>query len=206
MAADAVYFNVREANHPAVFVPLEPARSGATMLVRTERTGLDLPPVLRREISRIWPDAQLYDMAPFESIVTQQMIRERLLAALSTFFAALALVLAAVGMYGVLNYAVTREQREIALRMALGAGPGHVVTLVTTRLAGMVLIGAVAGLGVGLGLGRFVQTLLFQIQATDAAVLAPPVIALAAAALLAVLPPAIRAVRTDPARTIRAEG
>jgi predicted permease len=206
MAADAVYFSVREANHPAVFVPLEPVRSGATLLVRTQNTAPDLPRVLRREIPRLWPDARLYDLVPFESIVTQQMIRERLLAALSTFFAVLALVLAAVGMYGVLNYAVTREQRAIGLRMALGAGPAHIVTLVTTRLAGMVLLGAVAGLGIGLWLGRWVQTLLFQLQATDLAALAPPVIALAATALLAVLPPAIRAVRTDPARTIRAEG
>ena len=76
----------------------------------------------------------------------------------------------------------------------------------TGRLAGMVLLGAVAGLGIGLWLGRFVQTLLFQIRATDSGALAPPVIALAAAALLAVLPPVIRAVRTDPARTIRTEG
>jgi ABC-type antimicrobial peptide transport system permease subunit len=149
---------------------------------------------------------QVREIVPFGSIVTQQIIRERLLAVLSAFFAALALVLAAVGMYGVLNYAVAREQREIGLRMALGAGPGHVVTLVTTRLASMVVLGAVAGLGVGLGLGRFVRTLLFQLQATDFAALAPPLLALAAAALLAVLPPAMRAVRTDPARTIRTEG
>ena len=216
MTADAVYFSVREASHPAVFVPLDPARSGATILVRTGSMSRDLPRVLQREIQRLRPDTQLageadgslqlYTMAPVESIVTQQTIRERLLAALSSFFAALALVLAVVGIYGVLNYAVTREQREIGLRMALGAGPGHVVRLLTTRLAGMVLLGAVAGLGIGLWLGRFVQTLLFQIRATDSGALAPPVIALAAAALLAVLPPVIRAVRTDPARTIRTEG
>jgi predicted permease len=206
MAGDAVYFSVREATHPAVLVPLEPARSGATVLVRAERKAPDLPRVLRRELPRVWPDARLYDLVPFESIVTQQMIRERLLAALSTFFAVLALVLAAVGMYGVLNYAVTREQRAIGLRMALGARPADIVTLVTTRLAGMVVLGAVAGMGVGLWLGRLVQTLLFQLEATDPAALAPPIIALAAAAMLAVLPPAIRAVRTDPARTIRTEG
>jgi putative ABC transport system permease protein len=206
MTADAVYFSVREASHPAVFVPFEPERSGATVLVRTQGAALDLPRVLTREIPRLVPDMQVHEMAPFSSIVTQQMIRERLLAALSTFFAAVALVLAVVGMYGVLNYAVTREQREIGLRMALGARPGHVVTLVTTRLARMVVLGAVAGLGVGLGLGQFVRTLLFEMQASDPAALAPPIIALAAAALLAVLPPAIRAVRTDPARTIRTEG
>jgi predicted permease len=206
MTTDAVYFSVREENHPAVFVPLDRERSGATILVRTATTARDVPRTLQREIPRLRPGMQLYNIVPFESLVTQQVIRERLLAALSTFFAALGLVLAVVGIYGVLNYAVTREQREIGLRMALGAGPGHVVTLVTTRLASMVVLGAVAGLGIGLGLGRFVRTLLFQLQATDLAALAPPLLALAAAALLAVLPPTIRAVRTDPARTIRTEG
>ena len=206
MAADAVYHSVREASYPGVFVPLEPARDNATILVRTESAAPDLPRVLQREIPRLWPDMQVREVVSFGSIVTQQIIRERLLAALSAFFAALALGLAAVGIYGVLNYAVTREQREIGLRMALGARPGQVVTLITTRLAAMVVLGAVAGLGVGLGLGRFVRTLLFQLQATDLAALAPPLFALAAAAVLAVLPPAIRAVRTDPARTIRTEG
>ena len=206
MAADAVYYSVREASHPGVFVPQESTRSDATILVRTPGAAPELPQVLRREIPRLSPGMQVREVVPFHSIVTREMIRERLLAVLSTFFAALALVLAAVGMYGVLNYAVTRDQREIGLRMALGARPAHVVTLITTRLASMVVLGAVAGLGVGLWLGRVAQPLLFQMEATDAAALAPPIVALAAGALLAVLPPAIRAVRTDPARTIRTEG
>jgi putative ABC transport system permease protein len=206
MAADAVYYSVREASHPGVFVPQDAARSGATVLVRTQGAAPELPRVLQREIPRVLPGMQVREIVPFQSIVTREMIRERLLAVLSTFFAALALVLAAVGMYGVLNYAVTRDQREIGLRMALGARPAHVVTLITTRLGSMVVLGAVAGLGVGLWLGRFAQTLLFQMEATDAAALAPPIVALAAAAVMAVLPPAIRAVRTDPARTIRTEG
>ena len=205
LTADAVYFSVREADQPTVYTPLEP-REGATVLVRTDGAALDLQHALRREIPRLRPDMQVREVLPFQSIITRQIIRERLLAALSSFFAVLALVLAVVGIYSVLNYAVTREQREIGLRMALGARPGHVVALITARLAGMVAIGAVAGLALGLTLGRFVQTLFFQMQLTDPAALAPPMIALAVAALLAILPPAIRAVRTDPARTIRTEG
>jgi putative ABC transport system permease protein len=205
MTADAVYFSVREVNHPAVFIPFE-SRTGATILVRTEGPAADLLRELRSEVPRLLTGLQVHEALPFEALVTQQMIRERLLAALSTFFAAMGLVLAVVGIYGVLNYAVTREQREIGLRMALGARPGHVVNLLTARLAGMVILGAVAGIGAGISLTRVVRALLFQIESTDPSTLAAPLIALAAASVLAVLPPALRAVRTDPAQTIKTEG
>ena len=205
MTADAVYFSVREAPHPGVFVPLEP-RYGATLLVRTTDAAADLRLLLRREISRIRPDIEVRDVTPVDSFVTQQMTRERLLAALSTFFAVLALLLAMMGMYGVLNYAVTRERREIGLRMALGARPEHVLTLITTRLLGVVCAGALTGVAAGLMFGRAVRTLLFQMEPTDPAALMAPMLALAVAAMLAVLPPAIRAVRIDPAQSIRAEG
>jgi len=143
---------------------------------------------------------------PFEAIVRQQMIRERLLAALSTFFAVLALLLAVIGMYGVLNYAVIRERREIGLRIALGARPGHVLRLITTRLLGVVCLGAFVGVAGGLAFGRAVRTLLFQIEPTDPVALIAPILALAGAAALAALQPARRAVRIDPAQTIRSEG
>jgi ABC-type antimicrobial peptide transport system permease subunit len=95
---------------------------------------------------------------------------------------------------------------EIGLRMALGAGPGDVVRLVTTRLAGMVALGAIAGVGGGVLFGRVVESLLFQIEPTDPSAHAGPLAALAIAAVLAVLPPTIRAVRIDPAQTVRTEG
>jgi ABC-type antimicrobial peptide transport system permease subunit len=143
---------------------------------------------------------------PFETFVTQQMLRERLLAALSTFFAALALVLAVIGIYGVLTYAVTRERRNIGLRMALGARPGHVVALVTKRLLGMTALGALGGLLGGIAFGQVVRTLLFKVEPNDPLALIVPLVALAAASTVAVLPPAIRAAGIDPAQTIRNEG
>jgi hypothetical protein len=205
LVADAVYSSVREPGHPAVYIPLS-SREGATLLLRTTGGAGDLPRVLRQEIMRLRPGLQVYDVAPFQALVTQQMIRERLLAALSTFFAVLALVLAAIGMYGVLNYAVTRERREIGLRMALGARPGHVVGLITTRLLGMVCLGALTGIAGGLVFGNAVGALLFQIAPTSPVVLVAPLIALGLAALIAALPPAMRAVRIDPAQTIKTEG
>lgn len=205
MVADAVYYSVREDRHATVFVPLEP-RSDATLLVRAGDGSAELRASLRREVTRLRPDFQVREAGPFEAIVAQQMIRERLLAALSTFFAVLALLLAVTGMYGVLNYAVTREQREIGLRMALGARPGHVLTLLVTWLLGVVCLGAFAGMAGGVAFGRTVRTLLFEMEPTDPVTLIAPVFALAAAAAFAALPPAIRAVRVDPAQAIRSEG
>ena len=205
LVTDTAYYSVREDNHPVVYIPLE-QRYGATILVRTTENTADLPQVLRRELARIQPEIQVRDTAPFEAFVTQQLIRERLLAALSTFFAALALVLAIIGIYGVLNYAVTRERREIGLRMVLGARPAHVVMLVTTPLLLAVGCGAAIGSGAGVAFGRTMQALLFQTGPSDPVAFGTPLVALATAALFAVLPPAIRAARIDPAQTIRNDG
>lgn len=204
LTADSVYFNVRETSHPAVFIPLE-TRQGATIMLRTEGPAPDLMKNWRSEVGRVRPDLQMQVAAPFEALVTQQMIRERLLAALSTFFAALGLVIALIGMYGVLNYAVIRERRDIGLRMALGARPSHVVSMLTTRLAVMVVAGAAIGIGAGLALSGVVRSLLFQIEPTDVSALAIPLASLALASLLAVIPPTVRAIRTDPTQTTRGE-
>jgi len=206
LVADAVYASVRESSHPAVFIPFDNERSDATILVRTDAGAPEMAQAARRELLRLDPGLQIWSVAPFESIVTKQVIRERLLAVLSGFFATLGLVLALIGMYSVLNYAVTRERREIGLRLALGARPGHIVTMLTTRLAGVVVLGAAVGSGLGLAFGRYVHVLLFQMQPTDLSALVPPIVGLAIAGLLAVLPPALRAARTDPAQTIRTEG
>ena len=127
------------------------------------------------------------------------------MATLSLFFAVLALLLAAIGLYGVLNYAVVQQRREIGVRMALGARATHVVKRVATEMLSPVGIGALIGLGVGLAFGRIVESILFEVKATDAIPIAMPLLVLAAAAFLAALPPAIRAVRTDPAQTLRIE-
>ena len=203
LTADAVYFSVREANQPTVFVPLED-RYGATLLLRTSNA-VDLRPVLRRELSRVRPGLQVRDVAPFHSFMTQQTIRERLLATLSMFFAALALALAVIGMYGVLNYAVTREQRQIGLRMALGARPAQIVVLVVSPLMAAVSFGALVGSGAGVAFGRVVHSLLFEITPTHPSALALPLVVLLAATVVAIVPPTLRAARIDPAQTIREE-
>jgi len=134
-----------------------------------------------------------------------RLVRERLLAVLSSFFATIALVLAAVGLYGVLNYSVTCRRREIGIRMALGARAAHVVRGITSTSVAMVCLGMLLGFAGGMAAGRIVQALLFEVKATDPEAFAIPALVLFAAALLAALPPAIRAARIDPARTLRSD-
>jgi ABC-type antimicrobial peptide transport system permease subunit len=164
-----------------------------------------LAAVLRREVPRAHVELRVRAVEPMTSFVTQQMIRERLLAALSGFFAFVALVLVSIGLYGVLNSAVVRQRREIGIRMALGARASHVVRGVTAQLFTIAALGALIGLAGGIAFGRVVRTLLFQVTPTDISAAVAPGLTLAIAALVAALPPAIRAVRIDPAQTLRAE-
>jgi len=114
-------------------------------------------------------------------------------------------VLAATGLYGVLNYAVTLRQREIGVRMALGARAAHVVNRVVIEMLRPVGVGSLIGLAAGSGFGRLIEGMLFEVKTTDLSALLTPIATLLAAAALAALPPAMRAVRIDPAQTLRSE-
>ena len=114
-------------------------------------------------------------------------------------------MLAAVGLYGVLNYSVTRQRRDISIRMALGAGSAHILRRVTTDIAPMICLGSAIGLAGGLASGRLIEALLFEVKATDFGMFVIPILTLAGVALVAALPPAIRAARIDPAQTLRSD-
>jgi ABC-type antimicrobial peptide transport system permease subunit len=133
------------------------------------------------------------------------MIRERLLATLTTFFAVIALLLACIGLYGVLSYGVVQQRREIGVRMALGARATQVASRVTRDMAIIVGCGALIGLAGGFGFGRVIERLLFEVKAVDPFPLLMPLVTLALAAMLAAVPPVLRAVRIDPAQILRSE-
>ncbi len=204
LVRDAAYFNVREPMRPTVFMPVE-QRGTAALLVRTAGDPLALAPALRREISRAHPDFRVHTMAQHSALVDRQMLRERLLATLSVFFAVVALLLAGIGLYGVLNYAVIQQRREIGVRMALGARAADVVRCITGALLVMVSVGLLIGLAGGLAFGRLVEPLLFRVKATDPSTFLTPILILAAVAAFAAIAPALRAVRIDPAQTLRTE-
>lgn len=167
---------------------------------------MQLASVLRNIPSEVNPEFRVVSVTTQSAVVARWMIRERLLAALSVFFAVVALVLAGIGLYGVLNYSVIqRRRREIGIRMALGARAVHVVNSVTAQTALVLLLGLALGFTAGLTSTRYIESLLFGVQASDPEVIALPLATLAAIALIAALPPILRAVRIDPAETLRSE-
>ena len=145
------------------------------------------------------------DMRPAKDFIDTQMVVERLLARLTGSFATLALLLAGIGLYGVVNDAVIQRRREIGLRMALGAQATDIVRHVTIGSLVLVSIGLLAGVGAGVAFGRLIGALLFQVTPTDPVALAPPLAILATVFALASLPTAIRAIRTDPTETLKRE-
>jgi predicted permease len=213
VAGDARYTETRVAIRPTAYVPFRNIngenRAGinqATFVVRTKGPDpISLAPLLRREIPRARAEFRVSNIRTQEELVRAQTIRERMLAMLSLFFAIVALVLAGVGLYGVLDYAVLERRRELGIRIALGARAGHIVRKVTTEVFGMLIVGAAAGLTLGLVSERYIATLLYQVRATDTTILAAPAITILGAALLASIPPLLRAIWIDPVEMLRAE-
>ena len=199
---------------PTAYVPfpaidaqgtLQPIGRG-TFVVRTSgRNPLALASILRREVPRARSGFRVDNIRTQQELNRQHTVRERLLAMLSLFFAVVALLLAGIGLYGVLDYSVLQRRREIGIRMAVGAQALDIARRVTADVFSMVLMGAIAGLALGMAAMRYVEVLLFQVKATDVAVLAVPSLTILAAAVLAAVPAVIRAVRIDPAAMLRAD-
>ena len=156
-------------------------------------------------MARTRPEFRVIGISTQEEIIRSHTVRERLLAMLASFFATIAILLAGVGLYGVLDYSVLERRREIGIRMAIGAQPAEIARRVTADVFRMVLAGAFAGLALGITASRYIETLLYQVKPGDLAMLALPSFAILAAALLAACPAVMRAVSIDPAATLRSE-
>jgi ABC-type antimicrobial peptide transport system permease subunit len=135
--------------------------------------------------------------------VRDALAQDRIVAELSGFFGALALLLAGLGLYGVTSYAVTRRRTELGIRMALGAAPASVVRLVLARIGALVVVGVVAGAALTLVAARFAAALLYGLDPRDPATLIGAVITLVAVGAIAGGLPAYRAARIDPAEVLR---
>jgi predicted lysophospholipase L1 biosynthesis ABC-type transport system permease subunit len=155
-----------------------------------------LIPAIRREVAAMAPAAPV-EFGVYAETISASIARERLAMALLAVFGAIALTLAAVGIYGVIAYSVTQRSREIALRAALGASAGEVLGMVMRRSAMMAGGGVVLGLMGTVALQRVVQSQLYEISALDPAVLIPVPLALLAIALIASFLPAWRASRMN---------
>jgi ABC-type antimicrobial peptide transport system permease subunit len=178
----------------------------ASFIIRTTGANpLALAQTMRLEMARARSDFRVSSIETQEELNRAQTLRERLLATLAMFFGCVALLLAAVGLYGVLDYSVLQRRREIGIRLAIGAPGRRIVRLVTVEALSMVVIGVATGLGLGFWSIRYVEALLYDVKSTDVSMLVLPSLILFVAAFLAAVPAAIRAVGIDPVATLRAE-
>ena len=161
--------------------------------------------ILRREVPRARSEFRVSGIHTQLELNQTNTVRERLLATLAMFFAAVALLLAGVGLYGVLDYSVLQRRREIGIRMAIGAQAGGIARLVIRDAFRMLLAGSFAGVALGLASARTIEALLYQVKPTGVGMLALPSLTILAAALLAAAPAVIRAVRIDPVTMLRNE-
>jgi ABC-type antimicrobial peptide transport system permease subunit len=201
------YFTLQAAEPAMAYGPISqfpPAVTGDMIFIRSSAPLPAVEAAVRRRIAA-WRPGTGMQFQIFQQRISDSLIRERLLAALSGFFGALAALLASVGLYGVLAYQTVRRHNEIGIRLALGAARGQIMRLVLTEAALLVLVGLVLGLLGSLALGQAAASLLFGISPRDPLHLAGAAIALSAAAAIGSLIPARHASRLDPMGALRDE-
>jgi predicted permease len=204
---DSKYEAVRQETPPTMFVPAAQAPRGGEaeeFSVRSAAPPSTIIPAIRRAVAEVSSDIPL----KFDTLADQvddNLVQERLVAALSGFFGMLALLLAMIGLYGVLSYLVAERQVEFGIRMALGARPATVLRLLMRDVA-VVLIGGIAtGLAAALAVVTLLKQILFGLEPRDPATMATAVALLSAMAFLAAYLPARRAIRMDPMAALRCE-
>jgi putative ABC transport system permease protein len=189
-----------------VYWPEDQRPYGAlTLAILASGNPMDLSPTVQREVSMIDPDLPVYRVRTMTEIMGDSLQRRRLALMLLAVFAALALLLASVGIYGVTSYGVAQRQMEIGLRMALGADRGQVMRMMIWRGMGTIAIGLALGVILALSLTRLMSGLLFAVRTSDPLALGGSALLLTTAAFCAILIPARRATRVNPIVALRYE-
>ncbi len=192
-APDEIYYPMAQLGRP-----------GMSLVARSGGDPAALQAVIRGAVSAVDKDQPITAFSTLESTVAQSVSTQRIVATLTGVFAALALVLSAVGLYSVLAFTVSQRTPELGIRMALGAQPGQVVGLVMRSGLQLVAIGLVIGLAAASGMAHLIRTLLFDVQPLDPLVYAGVAIVFTTVASLACLLPSLRASRIDPLDALRA--
>ncbi|HEY2431263.1 MAG TPA: ABC transporter permease [Vicinamibacterales bacterium] len=207
IAQNAKYSEVKRKIPPLFFKPYrqDQAMGSASIYVRTSADPATFAAAVTAAVKRLDPNLPMENLKTLTQQVRDNTFLDRMMTTLSSLFAGLATLLAAVGLYGVLAYTVSQRTREIGLRMALGAGPGRVRTMVLRQVAWMTLIGGLIGLAGAVGVGYSAGSILFELKAWDPAVLAISAALLTMVALAAGFVPARRASLIDPMRALRYE-
>ena len=207
VVANAKYVSLREENQPTVYIHALQKRDlpGLTLVVRTAGDPMSLAPQIRRDVKTISGTVPITQGSSLAAQIDRSLVKERLMTRLLGGFAGLALLLASVGLYGALGYAVTRRTNEIGIRLALGATRGRVLRSVLRESSVLVAIGVAVGAPAALALSRLLSSLLYGVAPTDPWVLSGSVAALFVVALTAAAEPAWRAMRVDPLIALRYE-
>lgn len=197
----------RAPEDPVAYVPFEqnPQRP-ASFVVRTNRDPFPLVPAIRQAVWEFDPNMAIGDVRSLQQIRRESLTGATQPASLIGAFALVAVVLAALGLYGVLSHAVVQQRKEIGIRLALGAAPRNVVSRILRNALSMVVVGLGIGLAGAFALTRLMQGLLFQSPTLDPFVLAIACVAMATIGLLAAFVPATRASRIDPLNALREDG
>jgi predicted permease len=209
---DACYSDVHGPIPPVVYVPLHSSAADKQSLkeeafiIRTSSSNpLILASMFRQEVPRLRAEFHVSNVTTQQEIDQAQTIRERLLAMLAFFFGSVALLLAGIGLYGVLNYSLLQRERELGIRLALGGRAAHIARQVTAGIVSAVMFGAITGLALGVASTRWIASLLYQVKPTDPAMLVLPWLVILVTATLAALPAILRALHIDPVAMLRAE-
>ncbi len=207
LVQDAKYSEVKGQIPPIFFRPYaqDDGFGSAAVYVRTSLDPEEFLATLPRVVARLDPNLPLEELRTMPQQVRQNVFLDRFITLLSAAFAALATLLAAIGLYGVLAYTVAQRTREIGLRMALGAEPSRVRGMVLKQVAIMTVVGGAIGLGGAVWLGKLAESLLFEMKGHDPLVLAGSAIVLSIVSLVAGFIPAHRASRVEPMRALRYE-
>jgi predicted permease len=178
---------------------------GMSFYVRTQQDPLLVANALRDAVRQQDANLPIFDLKTLSRVIDENLFAERLIAMLSASFGGLAALLAALGIYGVLAYLVVQRTREIGIRLALGAAPGHVRALVYREVGYMLIAGVLVGLPLAYGIARLSESLLFGVHAGDISVYAASLGVICIVALAACYIPSRRAVRVDPIVALRYE-
>ena len=208
VVADSKLNSLREPVRPRIYVPLfNPLWDETTVSyeIRTAGDAESLGRALRKAVQETNPSLPQIEISSLSGLVDRSLGSDRLIAELSTCFGGLALLLAAIGLYGVMSYAVARRTSEIGIRMALGARRTNVLGLVLGHGSKLALAGVAIGIVAALGLTRFLSSLLFDIKPTDPLTFLLVALVLTGVAMLASFIPARRATKVDPMVALRYE-
>ena len=204
---DNKHSTVREQTRPFVYMPYTQDKNlgRMTFYVRTNQEPAVAAALLRHEVKRLDANLPVFDLKTMEALIGESLFGERLMAFLSICFGALAALLAALGLYGVLAYWVAQRTHEIGIRVALGAGPGNIRGLVLGQGIRLTLVGVAVGVVGALALARLMKSLLFGVGAADPITFVAVALLLMLVALLACWLPARRATKVDPMIALRCE-